>query len=136
MSHDETETLMKTANNCAEGECSLEVVSELISVLKEQQKELSARVQKVKMTIRDLEHVNEKDDRKVDEVRETVRAIFRVFQMGAKASGKSEFCFSHMIRSDSCSSFSHSNSPFIKKAMIIPHLPGRWAGRVTLVTDL
>jgi hypothetical protein len=30
--------------------------------------------------------VNSKDDRKVDEVRETVRALYRVFQLGSKAS--------------------------------------------------
>jgi FtsZ-binding cell division protein ZapB len=81
MSQGETDNLLKTANGCAEGECSLDDVSELISVLKEQQKELSDRVQKVRKTISDLKHVNEKDDRKVDEVRETVRALFRVFQM-------------------------------------------------------
>jgi archaellum component FlaC len=82
MSQGETETLLKTANDCAGGgECSLDDVSELISVLKEQQKDLSDRVQKVRKRINDLNHVNEKDDRKVDEVRETVRALFRVFQM-------------------------------------------------------
>jgi hypothetical protein len=31
--------------------------------------------------------VNAKDNRKTDEVRETVRAIFRIFQLGSKASG-------------------------------------------------
>jgi hypothetical protein len=59
MSQEETESLMKTANACAEGECSLDDVSELISVLKEQQKELSDRLHEVKEEISDLEHVNE-----------------------------------------------------------------------------
>jgi hypothetical protein len=87
MSATETETLMKTATDCAEGECSLDEVEDLIDVLKAQQKELSARVQQVKEMISNLEHMNTLDDRKVDEVRETVRAIFRVFQLGDKSSG-------------------------------------------------
>jgi hypothetical protein len=37
--------------------------------------------------IENLETMNTKDDRKVDEVRETVRALFRVFQLGDKSSG-------------------------------------------------
>ena len=78
---------MKTANDCAEGECSLDDVDELISVLQQQQKELSARVEDVKSMISQLESMNRNDDRKVDEVRETVRALFRIFQMGAKSSG-------------------------------------------------
>ena len=87
MTASETETLMKTANDCAEGECSLDDVDELISVLQQQQKELSARVEDVKSMISQLESMNRDDDRKVDEVRETVRALFRIFQMGAKSSG-------------------------------------------------
>ena len=34
-----------------------------------------------------LEKINSQDDREVDQVRETVRAIYRVFQLGDKASG-------------------------------------------------
>ena len=37
--------------------------------------------------ISSLEKVNSQDGREVDEVRETLRAIFRVFQLGDKASG-------------------------------------------------
>jgi hypothetical protein len=59
MSKDETETVMTTINDCAEGECSLDDVSELISFLKEQRKELSDRLHEVKEEISDLEHVNE-----------------------------------------------------------------------------
>jgi hypothetical protein len=87
MTASETETLMKTANDCAEGECSLDDVSELISVLQHQQKELDTRVKEVKQMIVQLEGMNQSDDRKVDEVRETVRALFRVFQLGSKSSG-------------------------------------------------
>jgi hypothetical protein len=87
MTPSETETLMKTATDCAEGECSLDEVEDLINVLKLQQKELSTRVRDVKTTIESLEKVNTQNDRKVDEVRETVRALFRIFQLGDKSSG-------------------------------------------------
>ena len=59
----------------------------MIGSLHVQQKELFDRLEKVKAVIASLEHVNEKDDRNVDQVRETVRAIYRVFQLGDKASG-------------------------------------------------
>ena len=78
---------MTHAEDCAEGECSLDEVADLIGVLKGQQKELSTRVDQIKKMIGELEHVNEKDSRKVDEVRETIRALYRVFQLGDKASG-------------------------------------------------
>jgi hypothetical protein len=87
MTAEENEAILKHATECAEGECSLDEVSDLIDVLKSQQKELYDRVEKVKSMIKTLEHVNAQDDRKVDEIRETVRAIFRVFQLGDKASG-------------------------------------------------
>ena len=83
----ENEAVLKHADDCYKGECSIDEVSELIHVLQEQQKELHTRVNDVKGMIKSLETVNSQDDRKVDEVRETVRAIFRVFQLGDKASG-------------------------------------------------
>ena len=78
---------MTHATDCAEGECSIDEVSDLIDVLKAQQKELFERVEKVREVIKSLEHVNSQDNRKVDQVRETVRALYRVFQLGDKASG-------------------------------------------------
>ena len=78
---------METASNCVEGECSLDEIDGLIGVLKEQQKEASDRLGKIKDMVKSLETVNAADDRSVDEIRETVRAIFRVFQLGDKASG-------------------------------------------------
>lgn len=87
MEPEEVEKLLSQASDCAEGECSLDEVGDLIDILKEQQRELYQRVEKVREMISTLEKVNEADERKVDEVRETVKAIFRVFQMGAKASG-------------------------------------------------
>ena len=87
MSQDETDSILAKATDCAEGECSLDEVDELISILKVQQKELYDRVEQVKSIVKALDTLNSKDERKVDEVRETVRAIFRVFQLGDKASG-------------------------------------------------
>jgi len=87
MTHEETEVFMGTATNCVEGECSLDEIEDLVSLLKEQQKEASVRLADIKGMIKTLETVNSTDDRPVDEIRETVRAIFRVFQLGAKASG-------------------------------------------------
>merc|ERR1712021_168990 len=69
------------------GECSLDEIDGLINLLKEQQKQASGQLDDTKDMIKSLESVNEADDRSVDEIRETVRAIFRVFQLGDKASG-------------------------------------------------
>jgi polyhydroxyalkanoate synthesis regulator phasin len=87
MTKEETEKLLTHATDCAEGECSLDEVQDLIDVLKAQQKELYDRVQEIRDMVSSLEIVNTKDARKVDEVRETVRAIYRIFQLGDKASG-------------------------------------------------
>lgn len=87
MTQEETEKLLGQATDCAEGECSLDEVADLIDILKGQRKELSARVDSIKKMVNDLEKVNAKDERKVDEVRETIRALYRVFQLGDKASG-------------------------------------------------
>lgn len=83
----ETEKLLLEATECAEGECSVDQVGDLIETLKGQQKELYDRVDQVRSMIASLEVVNAKPERQVDEVRETVRAIWRVFQLGDKASG-------------------------------------------------
>jgi hypothetical protein len=88
MSQEETDSIMTKAEDCVAGECSLDQIDELIDLLKGQQKELYDRVTQVKEMVQTLENVNQKTDgRSVDEIRETVRAIFRVFQLGDKASG-------------------------------------------------
>mmetsp|Transcript_29698 Transcript_29698/g.81614 ORF Transcript_29698/g.81614 Transcript_29698/m.81614 type:complete len:157 (-) Transcript_29698:202-672(-) len=87
MSAEESESLISQATECAEGECAVEDVDDLIQALKDQQKELYDRVEKIKTIVHSLEVINDREDRKVDEVRETVRAIFRVFNLGDKASG-------------------------------------------------
>lgn len=86
MTPEETEAIMKHASDLVEGKCETEEVKQLIQVLKEQQKELTVRVDKVNSIIKSLEVLNTRKDRKADEVRETVRAIWRIFQLGDKAS--------------------------------------------------
>lgn len=87
LSQEESDKVLSTASDCVEGECSLDEIDGLITLLKDQQKEASSRLDEIKSMIKSLETVNSSDDRSVDEIRETVRAIFRVFQLGDKASG-------------------------------------------------
>eukprot|EP00550_Attheya_septentrionalis_P013061 CAMPEP_0198303028 /NCGR_PEP_ID=MMETSP1449-20131203/56675_1 /TAXON_ID=420275 /ORGANISM="Attheya septentrionalis, Strain CCMP2084" /LENGTH=161 /DNA_ID=CAMNT_0044005509 /DNA_START=549 /DNA_END=1034 /DNA_ORIENTATION=+ len=87
MTVEEVDVIMKKATNCEKGECSLDEVENLIKELQSQQKMVYDRVDQITKLIDSLEHVNGQDAREVDEVRETVRAIFRVFQLGDKASG-------------------------------------------------
>jgi hypothetical protein len=86
LSPSENKVLFDQAESCLE-ECSLEEVDQLIQTLHSQQTELTKRLGEVQKMIAALETVNAKDDRKVDQVRETVRAIYRIFQLGDKASG-------------------------------------------------
>jgi len=87
MSAAEIESIMVEAQDCAEGECAIDEVESLIANLQAQQSLLSKRIEEIHGLITELEHVNGKDERPVDEVRETVRAIFRIFSLGDKASG-------------------------------------------------
>ena len=82
MSATEIESILAEAESCAEGECALDEVEGLITNLLAQQSELSKRVEEVDGLIKELEQVNGKDERPVDEIQETVRAIFRVFALG------------------------------------------------------
>lgn len=82
MSATEVEAIIQEAESCAGGECAVDEVDSLITNLQEQQSLLSKRIEEMDGLIKDLEHINGKDNRPVDEVRETVRAIFRVFALG------------------------------------------------------
>jgi hypothetical protein len=88
MSQEETANVLKQAQECVDSECDVDNVVDLVDVLQAQQKELSDRVEKIKLTVEALDKVNKQEERPVDEIRETVRALFRVFQLGDKASGK------------------------------------------------
>jgi hypothetical protein len=87
MSQEETANVLKQAQECVDEECGVDSVVDLVDVLQAQQKELSDRVEKIKLTVEALDKVNKQEERPVDEIRETVRALFRVFQLGDKASG-------------------------------------------------
>jgi hypothetical protein len=87
LTEQESAEIMAKSLECADGECSIEDVENLLSDLKEQQKVLTGRLAEVTQMISSLYGVNKDDERKVDEVRETVRAIARLFLMGDKASG-------------------------------------------------
>lgn len=62
-----------------EGECSIDEVSELLTVLKSTEQELEDRLEKIKKMVSDLDHINEKEERKTDEVRALVQDLLRVF---------------------------------------------------------
>lgn len=83
---EELDSLMSSGKQCEESECSIDDVDDLIGELLDQQKELYNRVKQLKDEVKMLEQLNE-GDRNVDEIQETVRAIVRIFQLGAKASG-------------------------------------------------
>jgi len=87
MTKEEIDTIMNQATECADGECSLDEVTELIEVLKGQSKELSTRIEEIRGMVHKLEDYNSKTNRQTDEIRETVKAIYRIFQLGDKASG-------------------------------------------------
>jgi len=85
MSTGEVESIIREAEMCAEGECALDEVEGLIKNLLDQQSLLSKRIGEIDGLVTELETAN--GSAPVDEVRETVRAIFRIFAMGDKASG-------------------------------------------------
>jgi hypothetical protein len=79
MTEEETEGVLKSATDCMESECSLEEVSDLIKVLKETESELETRLEKIMNMIAHLQHINQKEERKTDEVRQFVQDMLRVF---------------------------------------------------------
>ena len=83
----EVDAIIAKGHECEAGECSIDAVDGLVHELMDQQKVLSERVAELENMITSLEIMNGSDKREVDEVRETVRAIFRIFQMSGKGSG-------------------------------------------------
>jgi hypothetical protein len=85
LSDAETEKILQSAGDCAEGECSVDDVSELIYELKQQEKEMQQRLEKIMNMISHLQHINEKEERQTDEVRAFVKDMLRVFSFKAPA---------------------------------------------------
>merc|ERR1719245_2357336 len=87
LSAEELNSILSEGSECVEGECSLDEVSDLILKLESQQSQIKERLSTIDKMIKSLVILNDADDRQVDEVRETVRAIFRIFALGDKMSG-------------------------------------------------
>ena len=79
LTDDETASILQSADECAAGECSVDDVAELIYELKEQQHLMEARLEIVMNAVAHLQHVNEKAERKRDEVKALVKDLLRVF---------------------------------------------------------
>ena len=85
MSESETELVLKHANDCIESECAIDEVAELVTVLKSTEKELEDRLEKIMNMVSHLQHINEKKERKTDEVRAFVKDLLRVFDTEVSA---------------------------------------------------
>ena len=83
MTASEIDAIMFEAESCAEGECALDEVESLINSLQKQQSLLSKRISEIDGLVKTLEEAN--GTAPVDEVRETVRAIFRIFALGVSS---------------------------------------------------
>jgi hypothetical protein len=79
MSDEETAVILQKSEECVASECSLDEVDDLVVTLKDTQKELEVRLEKIMNMISHLQHINEKEERKTDEVREFVKDMLRVF---------------------------------------------------------
>ena len=85
MSEEETQSILASAQECAEGECSVDDVAELIYELKEQQDLMEARLSAIMNTVSHLQHLNEKHEAKRDEVKAMVADLLRVFKTDTNA---------------------------------------------------
>ena len=79
LSEEETMAILNKSTECIESECSVDEVDELLSVLKDTEKELEGRISKIMNTISHLQRINAKEERKTDEVRAFVKDMLRVF---------------------------------------------------------
>jgi DNA repair exonuclease SbcCD ATPase subunit len=79
MTDEETEKVLKSAHDCVESECSIDEVDNLLQVLKDTEKELEDRLEKIMNMIGHLQHINEKSERQTNEVRQFVQDMLRVF---------------------------------------------------------
>eukprot|EP00977_Amphora_coffeiformis_P002660 scaffold513_cov169-Amphora_coffeaeformis.AAC.14 len=91
LSEEETQAILNSAEECAEGECSVDDVAELIYELKEQQKIMENRLSAVMNTVSHLQHINAQKERKRDEVKALVQDLLRVFSTDKAAFPASGF---------------------------------------------
>jgi hypothetical protein len=79
LSDEETQKILQSGEDCISSECSVDDVASLVEELKMQEGILSERLVKIMNMIAHLQHVNEKKERKTDEVRQFVKDMLRVF---------------------------------------------------------
>jgi hypothetical protein len=79
LSDEETQSILQHGFDCVDSECSVDDVEELITNLKAQQNILNERLVKVMNMVAHLQEVNQKEERKTDEVRSFVQDLLRVF---------------------------------------------------------
>ena len=91
MSDGETEAILRTIQDCSEhSQCDVDDVSSLLYELKQQEKELQARLETLDKVILQLKELNNgQEDR--DAVRAFVRDMLRVFNQGGPAFPASGF---------------------------------------------
>merc|ERR1711862_1018428 len=77
MTDEEIDVIFNAATDCADSECSIDEVDNLISTLKAQQEQLKTRLALVSGMVDKLQRVNEKEDRLVKCV--NMYVIFFVF---------------------------------------------------------
>lgn len=79
MMEQEAQAILDSAEECSAGECSLDDVSALIHQLKEQERVLQGRIDKVMNMVSHLQHANVKENRSAEELRKLVQDTLRVF---------------------------------------------------------
>ena len=94
MSDEETEAILRTIEDCSEHtQCGVDDVSSLLYELKQQEKEMTARLNSIDTVIQQLKEMNDtaKTDNDRDAVRAFVRDMLRVFHQGGPAFPASGF---------------------------------------------
>jgi hypothetical protein len=79
MTDEETENILQSAQDCVNSECSIDEVDDLLQVLKSTEKDLEDRLEKIMNLVGQLQHINQKEERQTDEVRQFVKDMLRVF---------------------------------------------------------
>jgi len=84
LSEEETDSILQTAHDCAEGECSVDDVSGLIAELQDQQRTLNNRLTDIMNMVAHLQKINTDKKRDTENVRAYVKDLLRVFGSNAK----------------------------------------------------
>merc|ERR1711935_1016050 len=79
LTEEDVSTMMKSVTDCAEGECSVDDVNDLLVDLREQKKTMQERLKMIDGMVNKLVTANDKGEREVDDVRQLVLDFLRVF---------------------------------------------------------